>query len=83
MNTTLLQHIISQARSSIERDEAIGKQALANAAEKRLLLDALEELQRENEALRENQKVENTYNINGDYIQEQIINPLSYERGDE
>lgn len=83
MNTTLLQHIISQARSSIERDEAIGKQALANAAEKRLLLDALEELQRENEALRVNQKVENTYNINGDYIQEQIINPLSYERGDE
>lgn len=83
MNTTLLQHIISQARASIERDEAIGKQALANAAEKRLLLDAMEELQRENEALRENQKVENTYNINGDYIQEQIINPLSYERGDE
>ena len=83
MNTTLLQHIISQARSSIERDEAIGKQALANAAEKRLLLDALEELQRENEALRGNQKVENTYNINGDYIQEQIINPLNYERSNE
>ncbi len=83
MSSSQLQHIMSQVRTSIEHDEAMGKLILANAAEKRLLLDAMEEMQRENEDLRANQKVEYTYNIEGDYINQQQIIPLNNERGDE
>jgi hypothetical protein len=61
----------------------MGKLILANAAEKRLLLDAMEEMQRENDDLRANQKVESTYNIEGDYINQQQIIPLNNERSDE
>ena len=83
MSSSQLQHIMSQVRTSIEHDEAMGKLILANAAEKRLLLDAMEEMQRENEDLRANQKVEYTYNIEGDYINQQQIIPLNNERSDE
>ena len=80
MNDEQLQQIIDQTRTSIDRDEAVGKQALACAAEKRTLLGALELLQAENKRLREEKKVTNIYNIEHDYVQSQTINPLNYER---
>ena len=81
MNEEQLQQIINQTRTSIDRDEAIGKQSLACAAEKRTLLDALEALQAENKRLREEKKVVNHYQIEHDFVQSQTINTLGYERG--
>ena len=80
MNDDQLQQIIEQTRTSIDRDEAVGKQALACAAEKRTLLSALEVLQAENKRLRQEQQVTNIYNVERDLIQNQIINPLTDER---
>ena len=84
MNDEQLQHIIDQTRTSIDRDEAVGKQALACAAEKRTLLSALEMLMEENQRLRESKKVVvNQYQIERDFVQKQIINTLPYERDNE
>lgn len=80
MNDEQLQHIINQTRTSIDRDEAIGKQALACAEEKRTLLGALEMLQEENKRLRQQKTVINHYKIEHDLVQNQIINSLNYEQ---
>ena len=73
MDDKQIQQIINQTRMSIDRDEAIGRQALACAAEKRILLSALEAALNECARLRTEAKVINEFHVGRDYVANQTI----------
>ena len=71
-----LDHKIEQYAASAAHDEALAKVLMANAAEKREMVDTMKQMQEKIEELKANQKVHNTYNIGHDYIAEQNINTI-------
>ena len=75
MTDEQLEQIKTQTQLGIERDEAEAKQRLAAAAEKRSLLNTIEELQEENRKLKQQQnlQVTNNYLVGRDYIANQTI----------
>ena len=80
MDSEQLDHILSQTRLGIERDEAEAKQRMADAAEKRKLLGVIENLKgivdlqaEEIQQLKQNKQVVNNITVNHDYIANQNI----------
>ena len=66
--------MIERFSAQAAHDEALAKVLMANAAEKREMVDAIKQMHEEIEELKANQTVHNTYNIGHDYIQNQQIN---------
>lgn len=69
-----LDHIIEAMQAQVQQDEALAKTMLANAARSREMLGIIEQLRDENQKLKEEKVVNNTYHIGHDFIQAQHIN---------